>query len=328
MRDPYQVLGVARTATADEIRQAYRKIAKASHPDLHPGEAKAEARFKEASSAYDLLSDADRRARFDRGEIDAAGNERHQGFRPRGGAGSYRGFADGPGGAKYRTTGDIFGEEADLESVFADLFGAGGLRGGRAGGAGRRGDGGRARGADASFTLEIDLPEAARGGRQTVQLPDGRRLEVAIPPGTTDGKVLRLAGMGSPGLGGGPAGDAYVEVKVRPHPVFQLKGDGDVHVELPVTLAEAVLGGRVTVPTLGGPVAMTIPKGSNTGSTLRLKGKGMPARDGRPAGDQYVRLKVVLPRAELGADLADAIRRHEEAHPYDPRAELMREAGT
>jgi DnaJ-class molecular chaperone len=182
----------------------------------------------------------------------------------------------------------------------------------------------RMRGSDASFTLEIDVTEAARGGKKPLQLPDGRRIDVTIPAGILSGKTLRLQGMGAPGLGGGPPGDAYIEVRIRPHPVFELK-DGNVHVELPVTLGEAVNGARVEVPTVGGPVTMTIPKGSNTGTTLRLKGKGMPAQDGQPQGDQYVRLKVVLPR-EVGGDLAEAIARWEKAHPYDPRAELMREA--
>jgi DnaJ-class molecular chaperone len=310
MRDPYEVLGVAKTATADEIRKAYRKLAKASHPDLHPGDKAAEARFKELSAAHDILSDAGKRARFDKGEIDAAGNERprHE---------FYRGFADGPGGAKYGTT-EVFGDEADLESVFADLFGGTSGRGG-----GRRA-GMRMRGGDVSFTLEVDVTEAASGGKKPLQLPDGRRIDVTIPAGIASGKTLRLQGLGAPGLGGGPPGDAYIEVRIRPHPVFELK-DGNVHVELPVTLAEAVNGARVEVPTVGGPVAMTIPKGSNTGTTLRLKGKGMPAQDGQPAGDQYVRLKVVLPR-EVAVDLAEAIARWEKAHPYDPRAELMREA--
>jgi DnaJ-class molecular chaperone len=306
MRDPYEVLGVARTATPDEIRKAYRKLAKGSHPDLHPGDAKAEARFKEISTANDLLSDADKRVRFDRGEIDAAGNERPRQRE------FYRGFADGPGGTKYGTS-EIFGDEADLQSVFADLFG------------GRRGAGMKVRGSDLSFTLEVDLTEAARGGKRPLQLPDGRRIDVTIPAGIGDGKTLRLAGMGAPGLGGAPSGDAYVEVRIRPHPIFQLK-DGDIHVELPVTLSEAVLGAKVSVPTVAGPVNLTIPKGSNTGVTLRLKGRGMPAHDGLPAGDQYVRLKVVLPR-QVDPELAEAIGRFEQSHPYDPRADLMREAG-
>lgn len=306
MRDPYQVLGVVRAATAEEIRQAYRKLAKASHPDLHPGDAKAEARFKELSTAYDLLSDADKRSRFDRGEIDAAGNEK-----PR--REYYRGFADGPDGAKYRTS-EVFSDEADLESVFADLFGARGAR-----------RGAKVRGGDVSFTLEIDLLAAARGGKQPLQLPDGRRIDLTIPAGIADGTTLRVAGMGSSGIGGAPSGDAYIEVKVRPHPVFERK-DNDIHVELPVTLAEAVLGAKIAVPTVSGPVTMTIPKGSNTGSTLRLKGRGMPGQGGAVAGDQYVKLKVMLPR-EVDGELAEAIRRAEERRAYDPRAELMREAG-
>jgi DnaJ-class molecular chaperone len=308
MRDPYKTLGVSKSATADEIRQAYRKLAKASHPDLHPGDAKAEARFKDISVAYDLLSDAAKRARFDRGEIDATGAERpqHQ---------FYRGFADGPAGAKYATS-DIFGADADLESVFKDLFGGGAARGGRRTA--------RGRGGDIAYSMEISLIDAARGGKQGLQLPDGRRIDVNIPAGIESGTTLRLQGMGSPGFGGGAAGDAFIEVRIRPHAVFELK-EGDIHLELPVTLAEAALGGKVEVPTVGGPVTMTIPKGSSSGTTLRLKGKGMPGPGGQAAGDQYVRLKIVLPR-DIDPKLAEAIRAQEASRPYDPRAELRREA--
>lgn len=310
MRDPYEALGVARTASPEDIRQAYRKLAKASHPDLHPGDAKAEARFKEISTAYDLLSDKDKRARFDRGEIDAAGAER-----PRRGE-FYRGFTGGEQNGQRYGTGEIFGDAGGMEQVFADLFGGG--IGGARGGA-------RMRGGDLTLALEVDLLDAARGAKRVVGLPDGRRLEVAIPAGVEDGHVLRLAGMGGQGLGGGQRGDAYVEVRLRPHPVFERKNGGDVHVELPVTLSEAVLGARVAVPTVGGPVTMTIPKGSNTGTTLRLKGKGMPGAGGKAAGDQYVRLKVTLPR-EVDPELAELVGRWERGHPYDPRADLMRDA--
>ena len=306
MRDPYEVLGVARTAAPEDIRQAYRKLAKASHPDLHPGDAKAEARFKELSSAYDLLSDKDKRARFDRGEIDAAGAER-----PR--REFYRGFADGHGGQRHATS-EMFGDGADLEQVFADLFGANSGRSGV-----------RMRGGDLSLTLEVDLLDAARGAKRAMVLPDGRKIEAAIPAGVEDGHILRLAGMGGAGLGGGPRGDAYVEVRLKTHPVFERKNGGNVHVELPVTLAEAVLGAKVAVPTVGGPVTMTIPKGSNSGTVLRLKGKGMPGMAGRPPGDQYVRLRLVLPR-EVDPELAELVARWEQSHPYDPRTDLMREA--
>jgi DnaJ-class molecular chaperone len=309
MRDPYETLGVARTASADDIRQAYRKLAKASHPDLHPGDAKAEARFKDISVAYDILSDPAKRVRFDKGEIDATGNERPQ-------HAFYRGFADGPAGAKYATS-DIFGADADLESVFRDLFGGASARGGRGAA--------RGRGGDIVYSMEIGLVEAARGGKHALELPDGRRIDVNIPAGIESGTTLRLQGMGSPGIGGGTAGDAFIEVRIRSHPVFELK-EGDIHLDLPVTLAEAALGAKVTVPTVRGPVTMTIPKGSSSGATLRLKGKGMPGPKGQPAGDQYVRLKIVLPR-EIDPSLAEAIRAQEAKRPYDPRAEVMREAG-
>jgi DnaJ-class molecular chaperone len=306
MRDPYEVLGLARDASQDDVTKAYRRLAKESHPDLHPGDKAAEERFKELSLAREILSDPEKRARYDRGEIDATGAERpRQEF--------YRGYAEGPAGGRYTQT-EIFGDGAGLEDIFADLFG------GRA----REGRTIRMRGPDVSYTLEVDFLDAARGARRTITTPDGRTLQVTIPVGVRDRQMLRLKGMGGPGIGGGEPGDAYVEVHIRPHPVFQRK-DGDIHVELPVTLAEAVLGGKVTVPTVTGDVTLTIPPGSNTGSTLRLKGKGIPARGGEPAGDQYVRLKVVLPKPadeELKAFLEGWAPRH----TYDPREELMREA--
>lgn len=270
MRDPYEVLGVRREASADEIKKAYRQLAKKLHPDLNPGNAKAAAQFKEVSAAYDLLSDPDKRARFDRGEIDASGAEQ----RPRS---SYRTYAESPGGAKY-------GSGVDPGDIFEDLFG-------RSRGWGRSTI--RTRGADVAYELTVDFIEAALGAKRRLTLPDGRTLDVTIPPGAEDGQQLRLKGQGTPGLGGGPSGDAYIEIHVREHPLFKRK-DSDIHIELPITLTEAVLGAKITVPTIDGPVTMTVPKWSNTGTTLRLRGKGVPKRGG-PRGDQYVRLLVSLP---------------------------------
>lgn len=268
MRDPYEVLGVSRTATADEIKKAYRHLAKKLHPDLHPGNAKAAAQFKDVSAAYDLLSDADKRARFDKGEIDASGAEvRRRPF--------YRSYAESPGGAKY--TGGF-----DSDDLFSDLFGGGRRRGFKA------------RGADVAYEMQVDFIDAAVGAKRRLTLPDGRTLDVTIPPGSEDGQQLRLKGQGTGGLGGGPAGDAYVEIHVAPHPFFTRKGH-DIHVELPVTLSEAVAGGKVQVPTVDGAVAVTVPKGSNTGTVLRLKGKGVLNRQSGARGDQYVKLKIVLP---------------------------------
>jgi len=303
MRDPYEVLGVARSADAKAIRAAYRKLAKRWHPDLNPGDAEAEKAFKEISAANELLSDAEKRRRFDAGEIDAAGQER-QPERP-----SYRGFADGAEGERYRAWGG--GEDyADLGSMFSDLFG----RGGRA-------QGTKLRGGDVSYVLRVGFLEAANGARKRVTMPDGRSLDIAIPAGVADRQTLRLAGQGQPGLNGGPAGDAYIEVHLEPHAFFTRK-DPDIHLELPVSLAEAVLGGKVRVPTVAGTVSMTLPKGSNTGRTLRLPGKGLPIRNAAPGepthGDQYVHLKVVLPR-EPDAELERFVAEWAAAHPYDPR---------
>jgi DnaJ-class molecular chaperone len=299
---PYQILGVKPTATADEIRKAYRKLAKQLHPDLNPGKPEAEERFKAVSGAYDLLSDADKRARYDRGEIDESGAER-----PRY---SYRPHAEGAEGWRYQPQGEM--DLSDLEDLFA-AFGSGGR--GRRGRAGGTGEGLRLRGADRSFTMTIDFADAAKGDKKRLSLSPDESLDVTIPAGVEDGQVLRLRGKGSPGFGGGEAGDALIEVHVAPHPLFKRDGD-NIRVELPVGLAEAVLGARINVPTVTGPVTMTIPKGSDTGSVLRLRGKGIQ-RSGHP-GDQYVTLKVVVGDAK-DPGLAEFMEKWGPAHPSDPR---------
>lgn len=289
MSDPYTVLGVSRTASDEEIRKAFRKLAKKYHPDLNPGDKAAEAKFKEISQANEILSDAEKRRRFDAGEIDAAGQE----VPPRG---FYRDQAGGPGGFKYQRGG---GHESfvDMGDVFSEMFRQrGGARGYGFGGERPEfsEEGFDLGGMPITYTLTVPFLVAARGGKQRVGLPDGRTLDIDVPEGTTDGTTLRLKGQGMPGRDGKPAGDAYVEIRVQPHPFFEPR-DNDIHIELPVTLTEAVMGGKVKVPTVGGPVMLSIPPGSNTGKSLRLKGRGLLDRKTKQRGDQYVKLKVVLP---------------------------------
>jgi DnaJ-class molecular chaperone len=300
---PYEVLGVKPDASADDIRKAYRKLAKQFHPDLNPGKPEAEARFKAVSAAYDLVSDPEKRARYDRGEIDETGAERP----PRS---YYRGYAEGAEGRKYQPEGEF--DLGDLEDLFA-AFGSAG-RGRQA----RGGEGFRVRGGDRLFTLTVDFVEAATGARKRVSLAPEEWLDVTIPPGIDDGQVLRLRGKGGPGFGGGPTGDALIEVHVAPHPLFR-RDDHDIKIELPVSLAEAVLGARVAVPTVTGPVTMTIPKGSDAGTQLRLRGKGIQ-REKNP-GDQYVTLKVVIgPSGD--PELAEFLEKWAPQHPFDPRQGL------
>lgn len=303
MKDPYQTLGVARSAGADEIKKAYRKLAKKLHPDLNPGNKKVEQEFKEVTAAYDLLSDADKRAKFDRGEIDASGAERP-------GRGFYRSYAEGGQGAKYRGGESVFDDD-----IFSDLFGGG--FGARTGAGGRGGARMNIRGADVSYSATADFIEAALGAKKRLTLTDGKTLDVTIPPGTEDGQTLRLKGQGLPGMGAGAAGDAFIEVRVEPHPLFTRQGN-DIHLELPVSLPEAVLGGSINVPTIDGTVSLKVPAGSNTGSVLRLRGKGVPRGKGE-RGDQYVKLKVALPDKPDG-ELTEFVERWAKKNAYDARA--------
>ncbi|MEA2937981.1 MAG: hypothetical protein QOG83_861 [Alphaproteobacteria bacterium] len=269
--DPYTVLGVKKDASQGEIQKTYRRLAKKLHPDLNPGNKQAEEKFKEVSMAYDLVGDAEKRGRYDRGEIDASGAERPQ-------QRYYRDFAEG--GSQY-TSDAGFADFAGADDIFSQMFT-------------REGRGSiRMRGSDVHYRLELDFLDAINGGKRQITLPDGSVLDVNIPAGTRDGQILRLRGKGRPGIGGGPPGDALVEIEVRPHRIFTRKGD-DIHVDLPISLSEAVLGGKVKVPTPAGPVTMTVPKWSNTGTVLRLKGKGVPRVDGSK-GDEFVTLKVMLP---------------------------------
>ena len=313
IRDPYTVLGVAKTASEAEIKKAFRSLAKKHHPDAHPGDAKAKQRFQEISAAYDILGDKDKRAKFDAGEIDASGNVR--GFDPRA-----HGFRQGPFGGgpfaggqerEFHFTWDNAGPgEAGFsaEDIFADFLG-----GRRGGGSGRARV---ARGEDFTAQVMASFAESILGGTRRVVLPNGEQIDVKIPPGLKDGQQIRVKGRGGAGRNGGPNGDVLIEVRVAAHPFLSRDGN-DLKMDLPVTLQEAVTGGKVPVPALSGTINLTIPAGSNTGSVLRLKGKGVPAQAG--AGDLYVRLVVTLP------DKPDAeLTRFAESWStaYDPRARM------
>lgn len=272
--DPYRVLGVGKEASQDEIQKAYRKLAKKLHPDLNPGNKQAEEQFKAASAAYDLLSDPEKRTRFDRGEIDASGQER-----PR--QRYYRDFAGAAAGQHPYATAEGFSDFSDEGDLFSSIFG----RGGRFNL--------KMRGQDAHYRLPVEFIDAVNGAVRRVTLADGSTVDVTVPPGTRDGQVLRLAGKGSAGIGGGPPGDAFIEILVKPHPIFTRKGE-DIHLELPISLSEAVMGGKISVPTPAGPVTMKVPKGSNSGTVLRLRRKGVLRPNGT-RGDEYIKLKIVLP---------------------------------
>jgi DnaJ-class molecular chaperone len=294
MRDPYEILGVQRTADEAAIRAAYRKLAKKHHPDVNPDKPDAAVRFGEISSAHDLLSDKDKRARFDRGEIDAEGHEVHQ---------QRQYYRDTPGHERYETAGGF--SQEDLEAFFAQQFGQ----------AGRRSDWGatgRVRpGRDMQYSLTVSFVDAAGGTTRRLALPDGKTLDVRIPPGTEDGHVLRLRGQGGPGFNGAPAGDALIEITVAPDPRFHRDGD-DIITDVPVTLKEAVLGVSLEVPTIHGPVRLAIPPGSGTGTRLRLRGKGIRH------GHQFVQLQVVLPPGDE-PELAEFLKTWEPKKSFNPR---------
>jgi DnaJ-class molecular chaperone len=280
--DPYKELGVSRGASADELKKAFRKLAKELHPDKNPGNTVADERFKRITAAFDLLGDKDKRAKFDRGEIDADGREQFRGF---GGAGP-AGARGGPGGNPFGQGGARPGfENIDLDELFGGMFGGGARPGGA------RPGGFAAKGQDVKATLEISLEDSISGATRRIQFSDGRMLDVAIPKGAADGQTIRLKGQGAPGRGG-PAGDALIELKVAKHSVFSRDG-ADLTMDQPVALFDAVLGGKVAVRTPEGTVSMTIPAGSSSGKVLRLKGRGAFA-DGK-RGDLLVRLMITLP---------------------------------
>src|SRR6056297_2989558 len=307
--DPYEVLGVKKTATQDEIKKAYRKLAKKLHPDLHPGDAGKKAEFQAVAAANDLLSDPEKRKRYDAGEFVARGHERPE--RP-----SYHQYADQEAGRRY-DPGAGMGGFQDASDLFSDLFGRR-----RAGGGGQYRQEFHARGQDARYHLDVDFLDAARGTKRSVTMPDGKAIEITVPPGLKDGQTLRLRGKGGAGFGDGPPGDALVTIGVLSHPVFTRDGD-DIEMELPITLDEAVLGAKVDVPTISGMVSMSVPKGASSGRRLRLKGKGIVRASGK-AGDQNVRLKIVLPD-RMDGELEELAKRWREQSDFDPRKDLRRQ---
>ncbi len=321
MRDPYEVLGVPRSANAAAIKSAYRKLAKKYHPDANKNDPKAAARFAELNSANEIIGDADKRKLFDRGEIDADGKPRFQGF-PGGGAGSRAGgfeshtFRTGPGAGG--GAGGFGG--GGFEDILNSMFGA--ARGGRAGpgGGGARFEfdpGTMAMDLDLSVAMTVSLEEAVKGAEKRVRLPTGKELNVKIPPGVVAGQQIRLKGQGETAQGH-PPGDLLITVSIAPHPFFKVDGS-DLRLDLPITLYEAVLGGKIRVPTLGSAVELSIPKNTSSGRTFRLKGKGLPKAGG--SGDLLVTTRIMLPDGN-NAELEALMQKWRDTHPYNPRSDF------
>jgi DnaJ-class molecular chaperone len=330
MRDPYEMLGVARSASAAEIKSAFRKLAKKLHPDANKHDPKAASRFAELNAAHEIIGDPDKRKAFDRGEIDAEGKPRFQGFEgfgQGGGAGGFgrgggfetfsfgqEGFARGGGRGSFRG-------QAGIEDILKDVFG------GLGAGAGGRGRGGMRfeeqdfapPSHDVTASLTVTLAEAAKGARKRVQLPTGKEVDVKIPQGIGDGQQIRLKGQGlAAAAGSGPPGDLLITISLAPHPLFQREGT-DLRIELPITLYEAVLGGKVRVPTLDGAVELAVPPATSSGRTFRLKGKGFPAKEG--TGDLLATVRIVLPERP-DPELEALMREWRDANTYNPRKDL------
>ena len=307
-KDLYAILGVKRTASNDEIRRAYRKLAKDLHPDQNKNDKKSEEQFKKVSAAFAVLGNPEKRKRYDAGEIDAMGNERANPF--------YREYAGGGQGFGKEYAGGGFdgGGAGDFSDIFGDLFG-------------RRGQGGAftMRGMDYRYNLEISFLEAVNGVKKRVQFPDNETLDITVPAGVESGQTLRLRHKGGPGAGRGEPGDALIELKVQTHPLFSRDGD-NIALELPISLNEAVLGARVEVPTIGGRVTVAVPQGASSGQVLRLRGKGVKNNRSGARGDQLITLKIVLP-AVIDSDLERLMQDWSSKRPYDPRARFREAAG-
>ncbi len=322
MRDPYDVLGVKKTADAAAIKSAYRRLAKKLHPDANKSDPKSAQRFAEINSAYEILGEEKKRKAFDAGEIDAEGKPRFQGFtgpRPGAGAGAGGGdahfetFSFGPEGFQGRAGAG----GANFEDVISQMFG--GLGGGRTRsfrGGFEPEDVGEPAGRDVTVPVTITLEEAAAGGTKRVHLPTGKEVDVKIPAGLVNGKQIRLKGQGPPGPGS--IGDALITVTIAPHRLFEVDG-ANLRTHVPITLYEAVLGGKVRVPTLGGAVELAIPAGTSSGRTFRLKGKGLPL-DGK-TGDLFATVRIVLPEAG-DPELDELMKKWRDQKPYDPRRDM------
>ncbi len=316
MRDPYEVLGVPRGASAAAIKSAYRKLAKKHHPDANKNDPKSAARFSELNSANEIIGDEDKRKQFDRGEIDAEGKPRFQGFP----SGDPRGRGTSPGGGFGSHTFRSGGAGGGFEDILNSMFGGAAARGARpgAGSSFEFDPGGIAIDLDLNVTMTVSLEEAVHGVTKRVRLPTGKELDVKIPAGVVAGQQIRLKGQGETAPGHRP-GDLLITVSIAPHAIFKVDGS-DLRVDLPITLYEAVLGGKVRVPTLGSAVELSIPKNTSSGRTFRLKGKGLPKATGM-TGDLFVTTRIMLPDGN-DAELEALMQKWRDGHPYNPRSDM------
>lgn len=291
MKDPYKVLGVSKGTSQADLKKKYRQLAMKLHPDQNPGDDQVAEQFKEVSAAYALLSDEKMKVRYDRGEINADGSEKGFSGYQRQNAGGGNPFA----GGNYGGGGNPFGSGFDAEDLFSSIFGGGATRGGA--GASRTRSPAKKRGQDKTYTINIDFLDAVLGSKKQIKLENGKTLNIKTPENVKEGQQIRLKGQGRPGTGGGVNGDALIEVHIKKHPYFT-RNNNDIVMDLPITLEEAIMGGKVTVPTVNGKIALNIPKSSNSGKTMRLKGKGAADPKSKKKGDQLVKLMVMLPNSK------------------------------